>query len=149
MVGVTGTDHLTFCHLSRTRLTRRTDTPASLDNWCSTLAGSRRIGQEGSSMVGTDVSMHFIEAMEHAVYCEDLSDMEGRRPFDRGCWTLELADAISGARDGRYAFYAVVDGERVDLVVDARPDGATYLRPVDPDRAHRADRGYARPVSPR
>lgn len=96
--------------------------------------------------------------MEHAVCCEDLTAIGGRRRFDGGCWTLELADAISGARDGRYAFYVVVDGERVDLVVDARDDGEAYLRPVDPaaeadvlalPRLGSPSRAYARPVSPR
>ncbi|WP_445152503.1 hypothetical protein [Baekduia sp. Peel2402] len=109
-------------------------------------------------MTAVDVSMEFIETMDCTVYCEDLTGMEGYRPFDRGCWTLELADAITNARDGRYAFYVVVDGERVDLVVEARADGEPYLRPVDPPTEARAlalprlgapDRAYARPVSPR
>lgn len=109
-------------------------------------------------MVGIDVSVDHIETMDHAVCCEDLTALGGHRRFDGGCWTLELADAINGARDGRYAFYVVVDGERVDLVVDARADGEPYLRPVVPaaeagvlalPRLGSPSRAYARPVSPR
>lgn len=105
-----------------------------------------------------DVAVEYIETVEHAVCCEELTAIGGRRRFDGGCWTLELADAISGARDGRYAFYVLIDGERVDLMVDARADGEACLRPVDPaaeadvlglPRLGAPSRAYARPVSPR
>jgi len=55
-------------------------------------------------------------------------------------------------------FYVLVDGARVDLVVDSRSDGEAYLRPVDPmaeadvlalPRLGVPSRAYARPVSPR
>ncbi|HWI74552.1 MAG TPA: hypothetical protein VNT55_21505 [Baekduia sp.] len=96
--------------------------------------------------------------MEHAVCCEELTAIGGRRRFDGGCWTLELADAVAGARERRYAFYVLVDGERIDLVVDERADGEPYLRPIDPaseadvlalPRLGSPSRAYARPVSPR
>lgn len=101
---------------------------------------------------------------DYAVCCDDLTTVEGWPSFDRGCWTLELADAVTGAREDRYAFYVVVDGRRVDLTVDARADGEPYLRPadLDPETAvadalplprlgapAAAPRTYARPVSPR
>lgn len=108
--------------------------------------------------MGIYVAVEYIETVEHAVCCEELTAIGGRRRFDGGCWTLELADAISGAREGRYAFYVLVDGARVDLIVDSRSDGEAYLRPVDPvveadvlalPRLGSPSRGYARPVSPR
>jgi hypothetical protein len=108
--------------------------------------------------VGIDVAVECIATVEHAVCCEELTAIGGRRRFDGGCWTLELADAVAGARARRYAFYVVIEGERVDLVVDERADGEPYLRPVDPaaeadvlalPRLGSASRAYARPVSPR
>ena len=74
----------------------------------------------------------YIATMEHAVCCEELTAIGGRRRFDGGCWTLELADAAAGAREGRYAFYVVFDGERVDLIRGERADGTPCLRPADP-----------------
>lgn len=102
-----------------------------------------------------------VEAIESTVCCEDLSVVGDREPelLAGGCWTLELADAVGGARDGRYAFFLVVEGERVDLVADARGDGEAFLRPargatpVAGDlalpRLGSPDRAYARPVSAR
>jgi hypothetical protein len=83
--------------------------------------------------VGIAVAVKYIATMEHAVCCEELTALGGRRRFDGGCWTLELADdALAGARERRYAFYVVFDGERVDLILDERADGTPYLRPSDP-----------------
>lgn len=108
--------------------------------------------------MGIDVAVEYIATVEHAVCCEELTAIGGRRRFDGGCWTLELVDAVIGARQGRYAFYVLIDGERVDLVVDERTDGEPYLRPLDPaaeadvlalPRLGSPSRAYARPVSPR
>jgi hypothetical protein len=108
--------------------------------------------------VGIDVAVEYIATMEHAVCCEELTAVGGRRRFDGGCWTLELADAVAGARERRYAFYVLLDGERIDLVVDEGSDGTPYLRPVDPaaeadvlalPRLGSPSLAYARPVSPR
>jgi hypothetical protein len=98
--------------------------------------------------------------MEHPVCCEELTAIDGGYRFDRGCWTLELADAATASGERWYAFFAVVDGARIDLVVDQRPDGTPYLRPLDPAaeaaplplprlNAPDGDGAYARPVSPR
>ena len=93
-----------------------------------------------------DVPVGSIDTVEYAVCSEELSGSLGEgRTSEGGCWTLELADALNGARERRYAFYVVVGGRRVDLVLDARAGAGDELslRPADGPRA------YARPVSSR
>ncbi len=68
--------------------------------------------------------------VENAVCCEELTRLDGWPDVDGGCWTLELADAAAtGAPEDRYAFYTMVGGRRVDLVVERRADGMPALRP--------------------
>jgi hypothetical protein len=96
-----------------------------------------------------------IEAMEHFVCCEELTEIGRRRRFDVGCWTLELADAAATPLGRRYAFYAIVDGRRIDLIPAEHGDGSPYLVPLDPTAdadalaLPRLEEPYARPVSAR
>jgi hypothetical protein len=112
--------------------------------------------------VTTDAAHQQTAVVEHPVCCEELTAIDGGYRFDRGCWTLELADAATATGERWYAFYVMVDDTRIDLVVDERPDGTPYLRPLDPTAAGEAvplprlnapdDAGagaYARPVSSR
>ena len=91
--------------------------------------------------------------VENPVCCEELSRLDGWPRVDGGCWTLELADAAAtGAPDDRYAFYTMVGGRRIDLVVEQRPDGEPYLRPAadaEVPLPRLSTPGYARSVSPR
>ena len=56
-------------------------------------------------------------------------------------WYLSTQDAIAGIKSGKWSFYVIIGGYRVDIIVVKTATGTEYLR-TDPDKTTQNNLDY-------